>query len=155
MATDGGRTCIFLFYLYGTTSYLQVRALRADRSLLPRPAPWTLEAVEPSHRQPGPGPRTGRTTPSSSVALERIRPSVHPGRVQCTGCCRPPDAWLANGDPIPTLLQQLRSPADSIGRLCSALCTVRMQAMGQQHPAASNSHITSNNSNSNNRTKVF
>jgi hypothetical protein len=50
------------FYLYAT-SYLQVRALRADRSLLPRPAPWTLEAVEPSHRQPG--PRTGRTTPSS------------------------------------------------------------------------------------------
>jgi hypothetical protein len=58
--------------------------------------------------------RTRRTTPLS-VALERIHPSVHPGQVQCTGWCRPPDAWLANGDPIPTLLQQLRSPADSAG----------------------------------------
>jgi hypothetical protein len=56
--------------------------------------------------------RTRRTTPSF-VALERIHPSVHPCRVQCTGWCRPLDAWLENGDPIPMLLQQLRSLADS------------------------------------------
>jgi hypothetical protein len=73
-----------------------------------RPGLWRLW----SHRQTR--LRTVRTTPPS-VSLECIHLSVHPGRVQCIGCCQPLDAWLVNGDLIPTLLQQLHSLANSAG----------------------------------------